>query len=147
MRRPRALAGLALAAACLAPGAAAAEVRYEASWASLDARACPAWYLDAKFGIFIHWGVYSVPAWGVKGEYAEWYWNRIADKRPDNPWWLFHKANYGEGFRYEDFAPRFRCELFDPKLWADILARGTARRWAPGATSSASWPRPCAPAA
>src|SRR5271169_1905553 len=117
MKRPRtppcALAGLVLGAACLAPPAAAAEARYEPNWASLDARPCPEWYLDAKFGIFIHWGVYSVPSWGVRGEYSEWYWYRIADRKPDNPWWRFHRANYGDSFQYQDFAPRFRCELFD----------------------------------
>jgi alpha-L-fucosidase len=104
-----------------------AEPRYDANWASLDNRACPAWYQDAKFGIFIHWGVYSVPAWGVKGEYAEWYWKRISDKKPDNPWWQFHKANYGESFPYQDFAPKFRAELFDPAQWADIFARSGAK--------------------
>ena len=44
-------------AALLAPGL-RAETHYDANWASLDARPCPQWYLDAKFGIFIHWGVY-----------------------------------------------------------------------------------------
>jgi len=158
VNRPRppllAFAGLLLVAECCGPFAGAAEARYEASWASLDTRACPEWYLDAKFGIFIHWGVYSVPAWGVKGEYSEWYWYRIADRKPDNPWWQFHKANYGEGFQYQDFAPRFTCELFDPKLWADILARSGARyvvptskhhdgfcMW-PSAEASRDWGRP-----
>ena len=42
----------------------AADVRYEPKWESLDKRPCPQWFLDAKFGIFLHWGVYSVPAWG-----------------------------------------------------------------------------------
>ena len=41
--------------------------KYEANWASLDSRPIPQWYKDAKFGIFIHWGVYSVPSWGKKG--------------------------------------------------------------------------------
>ncbi len=56
----------------------AAETRFEPKWESLDKRPCPQWFRDAKFGIFIHWGVYSVPAWGKTGEYAEWYWNQIA---------------------------------------------------------------------
>ena len=44
----------------------------------------PQWYKDAKFGIFIHWGVYSVPSWGKKGTYAEWYWNYMHDpQQPD----------------------------------------------------------------
>src|ERR1700690_2103991 len=63
---------------------------FQASWDSLQAYKVPAWYLDAKFGIFIHWGVYSVPAFGAPKEYAEWYWNHIADRKPDNPWWQFH---------------------------------------------------------
>ncbi|HEV8084631.1 MAG TPA: alpha-L-fucosidase [Chitinophagaceae bacterium] len=47
--------------------------KYEPTWESLDKRPVPDWYKDAKFGIFIHWGVYSVPAFGTKGSYAEWY--------------------------------------------------------------------------
>ena len=90
-----------LAVVFAVPAASAAERRYEANWASLDQRRTPEWFLDAKFGIFIHWGVYSVPAWGKIGEYAEWYWNHIADKKPDNVWWQFHKKNYGESFDYQ----------------------------------------------
>lgn len=132
----------------------AAEPRYEPKWASLDKRPCPEWFLDAKFGIFIHWGVYSVPAWGKVGEYAEWYWNRIYDRKPDNVWWQFHKANYGENFDYKEFAPRFRAELFDANRWADIFARSGARYivptskhhegfclW-PNANASRTWGRP-----
>jgi alpha-L-fucosidase len=139
---------------CAGAVAAAPQARYDPSWASLDQRACPDWYLDAKFGIFIHWGVYSVPSWGVKGEYAEWYWKRMADKKPDNPWWIFHKANYGENFQYQDFAPMFRAELFDAKQWADLFERSGARYivptskhhegfclW-PSAEASRDWGRP-----
>ena len=83
--------------------------------------------LDAKFGIFIHWGVYSVPAWGAPKEYAEWYWNHIEDKSPDNAWWQFHEKNYGKNFEYQDFAPMFRAELFNPDQWADIFYRSGAK--------------------
>ena len=55
--------------------------RYEPTWESLDQRPTPQWFADAKFGIFIHWGVYSVPAWGPKGQYAEWYWRRTFDDK------------------------------------------------------------------
>ncbi len=120
------IVSVAIAVLILAPRL-AAEPQYEANWASLDSRACPSWYQDAKFGIFIHWGVYSVVSWGVKGEYSEWYWNRIADRKPDNPWWQFHKANYGENFPYQDFARQFRAELFDPNQWADVFVRSGAR--------------------
>ena len=64
---------------------------------------------------------------GQGGEYAEWYWNHIHDRKPDNVWWQFHKANYGETFDYQDFAPLFRAELFDADKWADIFARSGAR--------------------
>ena len=60
-------------------------VRYESHWDSLDKRATPSWYDDAKFGIFIHWGVYSVPAYAdphskVGESYAEWYWNHMHEQ-------------------------------------------------------------------
>ena len=132
----------------------AEEPRYEPSWASLDQRPLPAWYKDAKFGVFIHWGVYSVPSWGKVGEYAEWYWNHISDKKPDNVWWQFHKKNYGENFDYMDFAPKFTAELFDAKQWADVFARAGVKYvvptskhhegfclW-PSAEASRDWGRP-----
>jgi len=50
---------------------------YQPTWESIDSRPTPAWWSDAKFGIFIHWGVYSVPSFAPKGEYAEWYWERL----------------------------------------------------------------------
>jgi alpha-L-fucosidase len=105
----------------------AAEAKYQPNWESLDQRPCPTWYLDAKFGIFIHWGVYSVPSWGAPKEYAEWYWNHIEDRKPDNPWRQFHEKNYGKDFDYKDFAPMFRAELFNPDQWADIFFRSGAK--------------------
>lgn len=132
----------------------AADAKYEARWESLDARATPEWFLDAKFGIFIHWGLYSVPSWGKVGEYAEWYWNKMSDKKADNPWWQFHKTNYGENFDYKEFAPMFRAELFNADQWADIFARSGAKYivptskhhegfalW-PSAEASRTWGRP-----
>jgi len=134
--------------------ACAAETKYEPRWDSLDARPTPEWFLDAKFGVFIHWGVYSVPAWGKVGEYAEWYWNKMANKKPDNVWWQFHKQNFGENFDYKEFAPRFTAELFDAKQWADLFARAgikyvvpTSKHhegfclW-PSAEASKTWGRP-----
>ncbi len=104
--------------------------KYEANWDSLDKRPAPAWFPDAKFGIFIHWGVYSVPAWGPKGTYSEWYWRRShksADELNDSKWAEFHKKTYGENFSYFDFAPKFTCEMYDPDQWADIFARSGAK--------------------
>ena len=98
---------------------------YKPDWASLDARPIPQWFTDAKFGIFIHWGLYSVPAWGPKGSYAEWYWNAMQDH--NGPTWKFHERVYGADFPYSAFAPMFKAELFDPQQWADIFARSGAR--------------------
>ena len=66
-----------------------AQPQYTADWASLDSRPIPKWFTDAKFGIFIHWGLYSVPAWGplpsdgagIYDCYAEWYWWKLTDKQ------------------------------------------------------------------
>jgi alpha-L-fucosidase len=101
------------------------------TWESLDRRPIPKWFQDAKFGIFIHWGVYSVPAWrkvreGRYASYAEWYYARVMfDKEGGGE--EFHKRNYGENFEYRDFAPLFRAELFDPDEWADLFLRAGAK--------------------
>jgi alpha-L-fucosidase len=106
----------------------AAETRYEAKWDSLDKRPTPQWWVDAKFGIFIHWGVYAVPAWSVRGQYSEWYWNRITgDKAKNGPWWQYHAKTYGKDFPYASFAPEFKAELYDPNQWADIFHRSGAK--------------------
>ncbi|MEE8256626.1 MAG: alpha-L-fucosidase [Acidobacteriota bacterium] len=106
-------------------GTAAAQGPYQPTWESLDSRPNPAWFSEAKFGIFIHWGVYSVPAWGPKGSYAEWYWRYMNDEK--KPTSKYHDETYGEDFRYQDFAPMFKAELFDPAEWADLFARAGAR--------------------
>ncbi|MBN1490148.1 MAG: alpha-L-fucosidase [Phycisphaerae bacterium] len=116
---------LSVVAVCVGSVTVSAVERYEPTWASLDSRPVPGWFEDSKFGIFIHWGVYSVPAWGPKGKYAEWYWKHMQDK--DGPTWKFHVAQYGERFQYQDFAPRFRAELFNPTQWAELFARSGAR--------------------
>ena len=100
---------------------------FEPKWESLDKRKIPEWFLDAKFGIFIHWGVYSVPSWGAPKQYAEWYWHNISNKKDDNPWWQHHKKFYGENFEYHQFAEMFKAEFFDPEQWADIFYRSGAK--------------------
>ena len=105
--------------------ASAADQKYEPNWESLDTRPVPPWFDDAKFGIFIHWGVYSVPAWGPRGSYAEWYWDAL--QNTNSATWKFHVKNYGENFKYQDFAPRFTAELFEPNQWADLFVQSGAR--------------------
>ncbi len=102
-----------------------AQGAYQPTWESIDSRPLPAWYDDAKFGIFIHWGVYSVPSWGPKGKYSEWYWNDMQNKNGET--WKYHVEKYGEKFQYQDFAPMFKAELFNPDRWADIFARSGAK--------------------
>jgi alpha-L-fucosidase len=102
--------------------------RYSPTWASLDTRPAPAWFQDAKFGIFIHWGPYSVPAWAPRGKYAESYWNRLEGGGAfDAKAVAWHKKLYGENFPYTAFAPLFTAEHFDAKAWATLFKRAGAR--------------------
>ena len=59
-------------------------MKYENNWESLNSRPVPQWFADAKFGIFIHWGLYSVPAFAPKGQYAEWYWWALTCPNPND---------------------------------------------------------------
>jgi alpha-L-fucosidase len=113
-----------------------AQTNYSANWESIDSRPIPKWFTDAKFGIFIHWGLYSVPSWApvdpkltVGAKYAEWYWWRVdGDKTAvGDAFRKFHAANYGDRFRYQDFASQFRAELFKPDDWADLFAASGAK--------------------
>lgn len=106
---------------------------YEKSWESIDSRPLPEWYDDAKLGIFVHWGLYSVPAYAPKrGDvdstglaYSEWYGWQVAEKFP--PYYKFHEKMYGKGFRYEDFAGQWKAEMFDPDKWAKLFQRAGAK--------------------
>lgn len=107
---------------------------YKPSWESLDKRPVPGWFENAKFGIFIHWGVYSVPAWGPRGDsigvydkYAEWYWYKlVVPNKVQKYFQAFHNKTYGPNFKYQDFAPMFHAELFDPDGWAELFKRSGA---------------------
>lgn len=105
--------------------------KYEPTWESLDSRPMPAWFNEAKFGIFIHWGVYSVPAWRplskkLYASYAEWYYARVMGDM-ENGGDAFHKKHYGENFEYREFGPMFKAELFEPDYWADVFKRSGAK--------------------
>jgi len=116
---------------CMLPRWLAAQnPHYEPSWDSLNKRPTPQWFDDAKFGIFIHWGVYSVPAYAdphseIGETYAEWYWNHMHNEKGST--WAFHLKHYGASLLYPDFANRFRADLFDPDRWAELFARSGAR--------------------
>lgn len=101
--------------------------RYEPDWSSLDARPAPQWYLDAKFGVFICWGLYSVPAWSLKGRYAEWYQYWLQENAFNGKVRDFHAVTYGDDFAFKDFAPLFKAELFDPDEWAELMEKAGAK--------------------
>ena len=120
---------------------------YEPTTQSLRKHKVPQWYEDAKFGIFVHWGVYAVPA------YHEWYVEFISPKanfgymlggppytatRGNLPEELYkanvnedavkyHLANWGPNFAYDDFIPMFKAEKFDPAAWAQLFRDAGAR--------------------
>ena len=124
----RKFAALVLIACCCRM---AAGETYKADWESLDKRPVPQWWREAKFGIFIHWGIYAVPAYApvdvanVYAKYSEHYDNRM---RGNNAAFTnFHARTYGAHVRYADFAAQFRAEHFNPAEWADLFKRSGAR--------------------
>jgi len=98
---------------------------YHHTWKSIDSRPVPEWFDEAKFGIFIHWGIYSVPSWSPKRTYAEWYWYNLVEKNDETR--AFHERVYGKSFKYQDFVKDFKAELFDPDRWAGVFKGSGAR--------------------
>jgi len=94
--------------------------RYDPNWASIDTRPIPTWYDEAKIGIFLHWGVFSVPSFS-----NEWFWYSWRTKDPSVV--DFMAKNYPPDFTYADFAPQFKAEFFDPNQWADIFQAAGAK--------------------
>lgn len=110
--------------------------RYEANWESLSQYEIPQWFQDAKFGIFIHWGPYAVPAFG-----SEWYprlmymdeqvWNanfKVTSEAPSAVY-KHHVATYGrpDKFGYKDFIPMFKGENFNAAKWIDLFVEAGAK--------------------
>jgi alpha-L-fucosidase len=95
---------------------------FRADWESLQKYEVPEWYQDAKFGIFIHWGVYSVPAFS-----NEWYPRNMYE--PGFEAYKHHVATYGpeDKFGYKDFIPMFKAERFDPSAWAELFKKAGAK--------------------
>lgn len=102
--------------------AAAMPAKFEPTWESLRHYQVPDWYRDAKFGIFLHWGVYSVPAHS-----SEWY-PRLMYRRGDECF-RWHRERWGDQFMfgYKDFIPMFKAEHWDPALWVETFKKAGAR--------------------
>lgn len=101
------------------------KAQIQPTWESINQRGYPQWFSDAKLGIFIHWGVYSVPAFATNEGYAEWYYRGLQTDEGERK--AFQERVYGEGFKYEDFAPLFKAELWDPEEWAELFEKSGAR--------------------
>uniref|UniRef100_A0A1A9ZKH0 Putative alpha-L-fucosidase n=1 Tax=Glossina pallidipes TaxID=7398 RepID=A0A1A9ZKH0_GLOPL len=95
-------------------------IRYEPTWSSLDRRPLPSWYDEAKVGIFIHWGVYTVPSMG-----SEWFW--INWKNKNEKYVKFMEKNYKSDFSYQEFARDFNAELFNATQWALLFRDAGAK--------------------
>ncbi len=95
---------------------------FQPDWESLQRYEVPDWYKDAKFGIFIHWGVYSVPAFS-----NEWYPRNMYE--PGSDAYKHHIATYGpqDKFGYKDFVPMFKAERYDPAAWAELFKKAGAK--------------------
>lgn len=98
------------------------EGKYKADWHSLAGHKTPSWYYRDKLGIFIHWGIYSVPAYS-----CEWYSRAMYDK--NDGCFEYHKKNYGpqNEFGYKDFIPMFKAEKFDASAWVSLFKEAGAR--------------------
>ena len=115
-------------------------MKYEANWESLSAYTVPDWFKDEKLGIFIHWGVYSVPAFD-----NEWYprfMYRDEVSRKGQNYYQHHIAHYGKlsEFGYKDFIPMFKAEKWDPAAWVELFQKAGARYVVPVAEHHDGFP-------
>lgn len=96
--------------------------RFQPTWESLKTYQIPEWFRDAKFGIFIHWGVYSVPAY-----IYEWYPHHMY--RQGSPEFKHHVETYGpqSKFGYKDFIPMFKAEKWNPDAWVTLFKKAGAK--------------------
>lgn len=116
--------------------------KFQPNWGSIQTHEVPSWFHDAKLGIFVHWGLYSVPAWATPlGELGQIEWTKWFRNNPYSEWYMntlridgsptqeFHRKTYGEDFGYMDFVPQFNeaVQEWSPtdmaKLFADAGAR------------------------
>jgi alpha-L-fucosidase len=111
------------------------DASYEPNWESLSSYEVPEWFMDDKLGIFIHWGVYAVPAFA-----NEWYPRNMY--RRNEPVFEYHATTWGDQkhFGYKDFIPMFRAENWDPEAWVELFGRAGARYVVPVAEHHDGFP-------
>ena len=116
-------------------------MKFIPEWDSIRRHSLPDWYDEAKLGIFIHWGAYSVPAWAkptcalgdvptdegwfTNNPYAEWYLNSVRTGR--GPTYEHHVKTYGADYSYENFIDGWHAERWEPARWAELFKRAGAR--------------------
>ena len=103
------------------------EIDYSKNWNSLQEREIPEWMIDAKFGVYTHWGVYSVPAKGGPDYVNEMY--MVHDKDDKKGVKKYHREKYGTEaeFGYKDFIPMFTADKFNADEWAGIMKGAGAK--------------------
>lgn len=141
---------------------------YSASVSSVDYHWNPDWFNEVKFGIFIHWGLYSAPAYGSVApneDYAEWlvkhsfpfglqtlqltsidfcrYWRRQHEPTYKTKTYQYHLQTYGENFNYDQFMSNFTDSNFDPQAWVDLIAAAGAKYFVPVTSKSVLEFFPC----
>jgi alpha-L-fucosidase len=110
-------------------------LRYEPTWESLQQYSVPQWFMEDKLGIFIHWGVYAVPAFA-----NEWYARNMYQQ--GSPEFKHHQETWGQHskFGYKDFIPMFQAEKFDADAWVDLFKRAGAKYVVPVAEHHDGFP-------
>ncbi|KIM86066.1 glycoside hydrolase family 29 protein [Piloderma croceum F 1598] len=94
----------------------------------LSTHETPTWWNQAKYGIFIHWGPYSVPAWAPPTSYAEWYdWSLHNPPDSGNPTWDHHLETFGKDVVYDDFFANFTGSKFNASAWLDLFDEAGAK--------------------
>jgi alpha-L-fucosidase len=122
MRKLQISLAIAILSLCISGPLKAQQPKYLATWESLDQYKIPDWFRDAKFGIFIHWGIYSVPAFQ-----NEWYPRNMYTK--DSKEYKHHVETYGpqNKFGYKDFIPLFKAEKFNADRWVALFKMAGAK--------------------
>jgi len=101
----------------------------EPNWESLNQRGYPQWFQDAKLGIFIHWGLYSVPAYASKEGYGEWFYRGLMQKEPERMRIMSYYADttLSTFDQYKELTKYWHAELWNPEEWADLFEYAGAK--------------------
>ena len=99
------------------------------SWESLNERVYPQWFQDAKLGIFVPWGLYSVPAYASKEGYGEWFYRGLMQKEPERMRIMSYYADTTKPVfdQYKELTNYWHAELWNPEDWAVLFQNAGAR--------------------